>query len=127
MKVTPVDKNHFSLVELGCYTKYICENLVNKKSRIALGKHPQLIGGDAVNNSYVTEEEETDDIGDENINAESDNTDLPSYPDNSKSELDIIPKEDDNELDEELRSFRTERRKKNHLKKEEGAYSNTRS
>ncbi|KAH0652731.1 hypothetical protein KY289_030409 [Solanum tuberosum] len=104
------------------------ENSINRGSRVALGEHPQLIveqtyvhpqliARDAATSSYVTEQEETTDIRDKNVNAKEDDSDLPSNLDSSESELDVIPEEDDNELDEELRSFRTERRKKIHQNK----------
>ncbi|KAH0761301.1 hypothetical protein KY290_017374 [Solanum tuberosum] len=86
-------------------------------SRVALGEHPQLIARDAATSSHVTEQEETTYIRDENVNAKEDDSDLPSNLDSSESELDVIPEEDDSELDEELRAFRTERRKKIHQKK----------
>ncbi|KAG5574726.1 hypothetical protein H5410_054860 [Solanum commersonii] len=199
IKVTPIDKDHFSLVVLSCYAKDIgyayvggfyvfnsnfnefvllendrqilnivshlkhgafldlfishavnrpilveervpfefsselgvvqnSENLINMGSRVALGEHPQfitqqtsvhpqLIARDAATDSYVTEQEETTDIRDENVNAKEDDSDLPSNLDSSEFELDVIPEEDDSELDEELRAFRTERRKKIHQTK----------
>lgn len=121
------------------------DNSINKGSRDALGEHPQLIfeqtsvhpkliaqqtsihpqpiARDAAIISYMTEDEEIIDIGDENTNVEEDviheedDSDLPSNLDSSESELDVIPEEDDSELDEELRAFRTERTRKNHHQK----------
>ncbi|KAK4707232.1 hypothetical protein R3W88_033204 [Solanum pinnatisectum] len=92
------------------------ENSINRGSRVALGEHPQLIAQqtsvhpqliarDAATSSYVIEHEETTDIRDENVNAKEDDSDLPSNLDN------------DSELDEDLRAFRTERRKKIHQNK----------
>ncbi|KAG5594986.1 hypothetical protein H5410_036218 [Solanum commersonii] len=113
-------------IELGVVQN--SENSINRGSRVALGEHPQLIAEqtdvhpqliarDAVTNSYITEQEETIDIRDKNVNAKEDDSDLPSNLGSSESELNGIPEEDDNELDEELRSFRTERRKKIHQNK----------
>ncbi|XP_019236917.1 PREDICTED: uncharacterized protein LOC109217142 [Nicotiana attenuata] len=84
MKVTPIDKDHFSVVGLINYSK-------------DMGNQPLI--EHVENNTYLTREEENSNLGD-------DNTILPSDLESSESELDVIPEEDDSELDDEYRALR---------------------
>nr|XP_016436343.1 PREDICTED: uncharacterized protein LOC107762494 [Nicotiana tabacum] len=121
IKVTPIDKDHFSVVELINYSKdmgyetvggfyvfnsnsngfVLLENdnqILNIVSQLKHGAFLDLFISHVENNTYLTRKEESSNLGDGN-------TIFPSDIESSESELDVIPEEDDSELNDECRAL----------------------